>query len=155
MHVLRHVETLVYYDGVQLFLASDQLDLPHLCLLVEQRAPLEEYLCIPVSQRRLNDFLSGRVDLLTLIKSAKIDELLIGDVTAGQLAEFRVRALPSKSVRSEWLPEPGFFFEKESTRVIGVARELSHAADAKPPLVSSDITFITNETGKALGDRLG
>ena len=109
--LIQHKETLIYYDGAQLFLAHDQFSTPYLCLLVEQDDQSDKFLCVPISQARLEMFYQGRIDLRTIYEAPESHELFYVQIGNEEGETFQL--LPLGEVPAEWLPEPNFFFEQE------------------------------------------
>lgn len=123
MRTLSHFETLVYYDGPELFIAHDQLDVLYVCLLVEKADGPEKLICIPVSKGRLNDFASGKVDLRSIIETPETGEQFVGIVTNGDFQRIPIVHIPANDVPAEWLPESGFFIKPETVPNILVIEE--------------------------------
>ena len=112
--VIQHRETLVYYDGPELFLASDQADRYYLCLLVECTDAYERFLCAPISSRRLADFYAGNLDLRTIYETPERGGLFYADVNSQTDQAIPLSPIRSQEIPESWLPEAGYFFEKDS-----------------------------------------
>lgn len=110
---IRHIETLIYYDGPELFLATDQIGTNYLCLLTE-RKEADNYLCAPISKSRLSEFYSGMIDLRDIYISPETEELFYIE-TKGITYEKEIPLKPISisDVLEAWLPEVGFKFRKE------------------------------------------
>src|SRR5437667_2253337 len=85
MNAIRHRETLVYYDGVQLFEGVDRIGGHYLCLLIHTDGSSEKYLTVGISPDRLRDFKAGEVELRKVILERELDGWFIaqsnGDLT--------------------------------------------------------------------------
>ncbi len=156
MRTLSHFETLVYYDGPELFVARDQLDVSYTCRLVEKADDSEKYICIPVSKGRLNDFTSGGIDLLSLIKTSETSEVLVGTVTGGDLERIPTVSIPEDQVPPAWLPKPGFFAKPKpitDIQVIQESRERQRAiihCSLNPPEARQDPKIGAERLGQAV-----
>jgi hypothetical protein len=74
--IIQHQETLIYYDSPQLFVACDQFKTQYLCLIVEQcTAPVDKFLCVPVSRSKLKEFYRESIDLREIYENPESDEL--------------------------------------------------------------------------------
>src|SRR5690242_6748727 len=109
MRVLNHFETLLFYDGPQLFVAHDQLGVAFICLLIEAADDVEKYLCVPVTKGRLNNFLHGEIDLRTTILESETGEAFIGISKEGNLSDIELVPVVSNEIPEEWLPEEGLY----------------------------------------------
>jgi hypothetical protein len=123
MRVLNHSKTLVLYDGLQLFVASDQLGTAHVCLLVDQGQQADNYLCVPVSSGRLGQLLDGQIDLRQVFQSPETNEAFVGTPVDGDLSRMETRALRLEDIADDWLPETGFYVKSEPTPALEVVRE--------------------------------
>jgi hypothetical protein len=121
--ILEHIETLVYYDGLQLFVAQDQLHLRYLCLLVDRKDNFDSYLCVPISGGRLGDLLSGNLDVRSAIETPETDEMYIGEASDDQYKQMEVSSISKDDIDSTWLPDPGFLLEVEQVSDIRVVEE--------------------------------
>ena len=63
---LQLIETLEYYDTIQLFIGVDQVASFYICMLVEQNDLEDTYLCASISMKRLKEFKAGKIDLREL-----------------------------------------------------------------------------------------
>lgn len=110
---IKHLETLVYYDGLQLFVGVDQVDTQYLCVLVEQHEKEDTYLGIPISRERLKSFKLGEIDLKDLYVTPHIEELYFikSDDILGK--KLMLKQIAFKDISSLWIPEAGFFYEAE------------------------------------------
>jgi hypothetical protein len=109
--LIQHKETLIYYDGPQLFLAHDQFNTPYLCLLVEQDDDADKFICVPISLARLEMFYQGGIALRTVYEAPESGELFYVQIGNEDGETFQL--VPLAEVPAEWLPEPDFFFEEE------------------------------------------
>ena len=156
MHTLNHIKTLIYYDEPQLFVAHDQLDVSYICLLIDSQDVSGKYVCTPVSKGRLNDFISGSIDLLSVIKSPETGEVFIGTALDGNLNAISTVQVTENDIRSEWLPEPDFFIKPEPVTdklVIEESRERQRAiihCSLNPPEARQQSKIDAERLGQAV-----
>jgi len=111
--VIRHQETLVYYDVPQLFVARDQVNAQYLCLLVESTDDYDRYVCVPISPERLKDFYLGDIDLRTIYEKPESDEIFYADIVDESQEAIQLIPLDIKQIPENWLPDQGFVYMKE------------------------------------------
>lgn len=103
---LKYDRTLVYHDGVQLFVGTGARNRKFICLAVPSDET-EEFLCVPVSDRAFADYLYEQIDLLALVKSSQSKKNYLLDfhseVSKGYVLE------PVSELKEAWLPAKGFF----------------------------------------------
>lgn len=75
MKKLKIIKILEYYDVPQLFIAEDVLGVRYLCQLykVEENGELK-VIGVVVSKNRLDDFVKGYIDLLTMFTSPELED---------------------------------------------------------------------------------
>lgn len=110
MRFLSHVETLLFYDGPELFVGRDQLGTSYVCVLVELNEETDKYLCVPVSPSRLNHLRTGDLDLREMVEHAETGEAFEGRVEKGDLSKIQIRPFPE--IPETWLPKAGFYVEE-------------------------------------------
>ena len=120
---LRPINILVYYDGPELFIGADQVGTKYICLLSESTESIERYICSPISQTRLSNFLIGRIDLLEIFKEPETGEIYSAIITDVSETEVFIEQLNISTIPTEWLPESGFFFQNESVPTEIVAND--------------------------------
>lgn len=109
MRTLKIIKELVYYDVPQIFIAEDAVGIRYLCLHydVNENGDLK-YFSIQVSKERLNDFLKGHIDLLSMYRNVEQDDsfyivTIYDDVISAELY--------NKDILPEMLPEEGFYYD--------------------------------------------
>jgi len=123
MRVLDHLQTVLYYDVPQVFIAGDQLGTRYVCMLVEEGNEVDKYLCVPASAHRLNSLFSGELDLRSLYESPETDELYVVNTSPDGLSAMSVTALDLNDVSQDWFPDPGLFIGIERLPDIQVIEE--------------------------------
>ena len=107
MRAIRHEATLVYYDGMQVILAKDPVGTRYVCLLVEQTATSDSFMCVPISPERFGDLANGRVDLRDIFTDPEVPGVwLASGITDG--GELALKPIASERLSSGWLPDKGF-----------------------------------------------
>ena len=124
MHI-QPTETLVYYDGVEVFAGQDSIGGHYIGMIIDTIDTVDRYLVTGVSPERLRQFRSGVVDLRTLFLEAPDDEWFItmADGDPGQSLVLEPQSAPL--LATEFLPEEGFFLEEvpEDDLALQQARE--------------------------------
>ena len=108
MNKLRLVRTLVYYDVPQLFIAEDDNGVLYLCLLydVEENDELK-IIGVIVSSDKLNDFIKGHIDLLTMFTSPELEDSIFHiHMKEDGIYTERYNGVLDSSM----LPEEGYFY---------------------------------------------
>lgn len=105
---LRHAQTLVYYDGPQLIVATDPVGTKYLCMLTEELEERDKFVCVAVSSTRLTEFKDGTLDLLQIFYNPETGELHEGDVEYSA-DEFSLAVEPVREIPEHWYPQEGFF----------------------------------------------
>ena len=111
---MRHIqptETLVYYDGVEVFTGQDSIGGHYIGMIIDTIDTVDRYLVTGVAPERLRQFRSGGVDLRTLFLEAPDDEWFVtmADGDPGQSLVLEPQSGPL--LATEFLPEEGFFLE--------------------------------------------
>ncbi len=112
MKVIRHTDTLVYYDGVQVFEGRDPIGGHYVGVMIDSLKDGDVYLVTGVDPFRLGQFRRGTLDLRTLLlegskygwyTTCAYDDLmqsLVLEVQSGLLAE------------KDFLPDDGFLLDE-------------------------------------------
>jgi len=151
----QYIETLIYYDGPQLFLAQDQFDTHYLCLLVQNNELFDKFLCVPISLARLYNFYQKEIDLRKVYVSPESDELYLTEISDFSTDTFELTPISSQ-VTESWLPDAGFYFEKEqdySETIIEEAQTKNRAIlhlSLNPPEARTDYKINTLILAEAL-----
>lgn len=114
-------ETLIYYDGPQLFVAADKVGARYLCVLVEQNVEGDKCLCVPVSPRRLAELKLGNIELRSIYESPEMGSCFCGSIT-GDYGTITLESVEKVAIPEGWLPAPGFYFTKTPENVEGVQK---------------------------------
>jgi hypothetical protein len=110
--ILKHKRTLVDYDGPQLFVGLDQIGTQYVCLATKEGKHSIQFICTPLSNSRLENFLEGELDLRDMILNPETGERFLAEVV--DLSEdINLFPFSEESVAEEFLPLPGFVLDKD------------------------------------------
>ncbi len=120
---LKHAQTLVYYDGPQLIVATDSVGTKYLCMLTEELEDRDKFVCVAVSGARLTEFRDGALDLLHIFDNPETGELYEGDAEYSA-DEFSLAVEPARQIPEHWYPQEGFLLgvREEADTVMAEAR---------------------------------
>ena len=108
MRKLRIIRILEYYDVPQLFIAEDAIGVRFLCLLYDIANDGElKIIGVTVSAEKLNDFVKGHIDLLTMLTSPELED----SIFHVHMKEEGIYAEQYNGVLdSSMLPDEGYFY---------------------------------------------
>ena len=108
MKTIKHTNTLVYYDGVQVFAGQDDVGDHYVGAMIDTVGDADQYLVVTVAPDPLNRFYAGDLDLRTLLLESSVD----GWYTALVDDDFErpVSLDPEQGplLEMDYLPEAGF-----------------------------------------------
>ena len=106
-----------YRDEPQLFIARDMFDAQYICLLyADEETP--KYTAVKISNAKLADFLTGKVDLRQLFVSPEIKGEYYEVVDNGKC--ICITPFDSNTLPEERLPEKGYTLDAETQESITV-----------------------------------
>ncbi|MBS7691932.1 hypothetical protein I0E98_21965 [Pseudomonas lalucatii] len=109
MKAIKLLHVLLDYDYPQVFVACDPIDVRYVCMISEVADQGPAFLCVPVSARRCDELLSGKIDLRQVYEEPEISEFYLA--TPDDLVEpFNIERAQMDLVPHELLPEPGLVF---------------------------------------------
>src|SRR5215210_2680054 len=125
---LEHAQTLVYYDGPQLMVATDPVGTKYLCMLTEEIEERDRFVCAPISNARLAEFEEGKLDLFQIFANPEMGELYEGNAEYS-VDEFTLVVEPAGQIPEHWYPQEGFFLvpREVAETVTAEARERGKA----------------------------
>ena len=106
MRTIRAKEILAYYDGIVLFSAKDSFGRDYLGELVDERIP--RYFVVQVSPQQLDEFLSGKTDLKTLMENPVGNEWFIVDADCKYGDEMALQDIARDSIPDVYWPLEGY-----------------------------------------------
>lgn len=112
MKKLKLIRILEYYDVPQLFIADDASGIHYLCLLynIEDDGELKT-IAVSVSPSRLNEFIKGHIDLLSVFSNPETGYSLY-DIKMKEDALYAHRF--SNRLSQSMLPDEGYYFYESS-----------------------------------------
>lgn len=112
MKKLKLIRILEYYDVPQLFIADDASGIHYLCLLynIEDDGELKT-IAVSVSPSRLNEFIKGHIDLLSVFSNPETGYSLY-DIKMKEDALYAHRF--SNRLSQSMLPDEGYYFHDSS-----------------------------------------
>lgn len=102
---INHENTLLYYDGPQIFVGVDAEKRMYLCLLVDETQTCNIYLCAPTDSETLDAFVAGKMALDVLLDKASC---LYKAMVLSIQDPILLSPMDKESVPKDWLPTPGF-----------------------------------------------
>ena len=104
-------QILVYYDFPEIFVAYDNVGTNYLCLLVSADNEQTSYISTAISNKRLSNFINGKVDLRDIFENPEIGQWLFFD----QLNEtIEAKEWEGENLPNEYLPDQGFLYQKQN-----------------------------------------
>lgn len=104
---IKYSKTLICYDGIQLFLGVGSRNRYYICLAVPHDEISEAFLCTPISNNSLEDYIYERIDLLALIKSSTTGKHYLVDLDSETSRGYLLNEL--QAIPNEWLPDRHIF----------------------------------------------
>ncbi len=102
------LETLIWHDTPQLFVAKDLVGGFHLCLAVDNTGELPHYITVAISQARLQLLKTGKIDLYGVFANPEMGTWF--QITSFEDSRAVAEPLPKQEkLPDEWLPTPGEF----------------------------------------------
>lgn len=108
MKPVRHTDTLVHYDGVQVFEGRDSAGGRYVGVMVDGGDGSDRYLVTGVAPERLRRFRSGALDLRSMLLEAGRDEWYFADVSDDFQAPLRLMPQDGSLEGRDFLPDEGF-----------------------------------------------
>ena len=109
-------EILLYYDTPQLFVARDSVGTNYLCMLVEQNEEFDNFVCVQVSNQKLDNFCSGHIDLKNIFIAPEINRFYQTKVSDYQSNNFEIIVCDLESLPEIWLPDEGVYINLEKAK---------------------------------------
>ena len=108
MKPVRHTDTLVHYDGVQVFEGRDPAGGRYVGVMVDGGDGSDRYLVTGVASERLRRFRSGALDLRSMLLGAGRDGWYFADVSDDFQAPLRLMPQDGSLEGRDFLPDEGF-----------------------------------------------
>lgn len=115
MKKIHHIDTLVYYDGAQVFEGRDLAGGCYIGVLIDSLDRADRYVVTGVSLEQLNSFHAGALDLRTLLVQGSEDAWYLAQ-TCNDFADPLALEEQSGSISdTDFLPEDGFMLCEPSS----------------------------------------
>lgn len=115
---------LEYYDVPQLFIGKDIIGTRYLCLLVNSDEEYE-YITIQISRKKLNNFLSGKIDLREVFVHPEFEGEYF--VVISRNESFTLTNFNHNVLSEDMLPDEGYFCDDgDNSLIIQEAVEQNH-----------------------------
>ena len=111
MKNIRPTETLVYYDGVEVFVAQDPIGGQYIGMIVDSTDGLDRYLVTGVTPQRLRQFRSGVLDLRTLLLEAPGGEWFTTQADGEPGQSLVLEPQLGSLLNTDYLPDEGYLLE--------------------------------------------
>lgn len=108
MKPVRHTDTLVHYDGVQVFEGRDSAGGRYVGVMVDGGDGADRYLVTGVASERLRRFRSGALDLRSMLLEAGRDGWYFADVSDDFQVPLRLMPQDGSLEGRDFLPDEGF-----------------------------------------------
>ena len=112
MKNIKHVDTLVYYDGVQVFVGQDSAGGRYLGVMTSRFDQVDQYLVTKVKQERLDQFCSGAIDLRSLLLASASDGWYLTRTGADFDQPLALEQQKGNLAKSDFLPAEGFLLSE-------------------------------------------
>ncbi len=111
MRKLKNQKSLIYYDGLQVFLAEDQFGTRYVCTLANRSDETDIYLCTMISKQNEEDLLLGKIDLAGVYDDPEVETYFTLKSTDEMATRAKVDSILRSEIQSNWLPEKGVYFD--------------------------------------------
>ncbi len=105
---IRHIRTLVYFDGPQVYEGIDQVGTKYICVAISQCDDGIKYLCTSVSYLRLNKFYMDEIDLRSIFTESETEEYFIIDIDDENYISKKIDTISFDQLTENMLPDSGF-----------------------------------------------
>ena len=130
MRTVRHISTLFYYDGPQVFEARDADGRHYVAILADSDSiGGERYLVAGIATERLQLFRSGVLDLRSLLVESDQEERYVATADAGVAQPLQLEKLTEPIEDCGLLPDSGFLLHERSPNIDGQIEELKLIED--------------------------
>ena len=111
MKIIKHTNTLVYYDGVQVFTGQDTTGAGYVGAMIDSVGDADRYLVVAVAPERLRRFCAGEIDLRTLLLESSAEGWHVALVADDFERPVCLEPQPGPLIEMDYLPEAGFRLE--------------------------------------------
>ena len=108
MKTIKHTNTLVYYDGVQVFAGQDDVGDHCVGAMIDTVGDADHYLVVTVGPDPLRQFYAGDLDLRTLLLESSVDGWYTALVDGDFERPVSLESQQGQLLEMDYLPEAGF-----------------------------------------------
>ena len=108
MKTIKHTNTLVYYDGVQVFAGQDDVGDHYVGAMIDTVGDADQYLAVAVASDPLRRFYAGDLDLRTLLLESSVDGWYTALVDDDFERPVSLEPQQGPLLEMAYLPEAGF-----------------------------------------------
>ena len=108
MKSISYTNTLVYYDGVQVFAGQDSDGARYFGVMVDSTGETDRYLVVAVAPNPLRRFYSGELDLRTLLLDCSTESWYTALVADDFEKPVSLEQEQGSLLATDYLPGPGF-----------------------------------------------
>ncbi len=109
MKIVKLTRILDYYDGIQTFAAEDPAGSQYVCVMIDTVGDFGRYAVVNASPQRMNDFMTGSVDLRTLMLETPGGKWYIATADGTIDDPLLLEPQSQPMTDANCLPEAGFF----------------------------------------------
>ena len=117
MKKIHHTDTLVYYDGAQVFEARDFAGGCYIGVLIDSLDNADRYVVTGVSPEQLNSFRAGALDLRTLLVQGSEDAWYLTQTCNDFAGPLALEEQSGSISDTDYLPAEGFVLCEPSSSV--------------------------------------
>ena len=112
MKTIRHTDTLVYYDGIQVFEGCDPTGERYIGVMIDSQDDADVYLVAGVDMVRLRQFRSGSLDLKTLLLEGAERGWYTTRANDDLMQSLILKAQDGPLAERDFLPDDGFLLNQ-------------------------------------------
>ncbi|MCY4653067.1 MAG: hypothetical protein OXC95_07875, partial [Dehalococcoidia bacterium] len=123
MKTIRHTDTLVFYDGVQVFEGRDPIGEHYVGVMIDSLETSDVYLVTVVDPIRLRQFRSGTLDLKSLMLEGSKYGWYTTDISDDLMQSLVLKVQEGPLAERDFLPEEGFLLDENLAKEGPALRE--------------------------------
>ena len=117
MKTVKHTQTLVYYDGVQVFAGQDAGGDNYISAMIDTMGDADRYLAVAAAPDPLRRFYGGELDLRILLQESSVDGWYTTLVDDEFEQPVSLEPQQGSLLKMGYLPEAGFRLTREPAEV--------------------------------------
>jgi hypothetical protein len=102
---------LLFYDYPQVFIGMDCVDTLFICMAIEEADDGPVYVCTPISEKRRDLIVNGKMDLRSAFSQPEIEELYIAQPNGCTDESMSLKVADYSRMHNDILPESGLIFD--------------------------------------------